>query len=643
MPDEVDNGGGKPGGDQERHVETIIRPADDEEIRNPDSLAFTGGERPAASLNALNPSSISLGNNAVKDPVIGSTVNGYVVRGKLGAGGMGIVYAGDHPVIGKRAAIKVLRPEIAENEEQVKRLVSEARAVNAVGHRGIIDVFGYDTLPDGRQCIVMEYLDGEPLADMLLRNRKEKRVMPIPQVMVVLEEMLSALGAAHSAGVIHRDLKPSNIFLCKQRDGMSYVKLLDFGIAKLGVLGATPQTRASMLVGTPSYMAPEQARGGPVSPAMDLYAVGIIAFEMLTGELPFTGESVVEVLMKHAEEPPPKPSTLLMSIPDDLDELVTKLLAKEPGDRYQSADEVREFVTRVRKSLSESTARSIGLSIGRSIPQSGTHTAVSSSGIPAERVAATPQSAATPRAPVNQETRLSPAEPKAPTTTSEIAKSDPKKLPPEMVAQTLAVPPTQRPTAPGEPAQRSSRGLVLGVIGLLLGLVALAIAYANRPQPIVVPQPVAVPREPVKTVEPTPPPPEPPKPAPEPEKVAEPAPPPPAPEPVKVEPQPAPPPEPAPAPAPKKDPAPVVKKDPAPQPPKPVTPAPSGKSKGDRLLARLMSLQKQSDAKPGALPELDKTRLAKYISKLKEGTVKPEQYDQIEIAAAEMESALKGK
>src|SRR5581483_2559524 len=131
-------------------------------------------------------------------------------------------------------------------------------------------------------------------------NRKEKRVMPIPQVLVVLEEILSALGAAHSAGVVHRDLKPSNIFLCRQRDGLSYVKLLDFGIAKLGVMGGnSPQTNASMLVGTPSYMAPEQARGGAVTPAMDLYAVGIIAFEMLTGELPFSGESVVEVLMKH--------------------------------------------------------------------------------------------------------------------------------------------------------------------------------------------------------------------------------------------------------------------------------------------------------------------------------------------------------
>src|SRR6185436_6750964 len=225
------------------------------------------------------------------------------------------------------------------------------------------------------------------------RNRKEKRVMPIPQVMVVLEEMLSALGAAHSAGVSHRDLKPSNIFLCKQRDGMSYVKLLDFGIAKLGVLGSTPQTRASMLVGTPSYMAPEQARGGAVTPAMDLYAVGIIAFEMLTGELPFTGESVVEVLMKHAEEPAPKPSSLLMSIPDDLDDLVVKLLGKKPEERFQTADEVRELVTRCRKTLSESTARSIGLAIGRSMGASGQHNAVHSATPPSQ-----PLSSATPYA-----------------------------------------------------------------------------------------------------------------------------------------------------------------------------------------------------------------------------------------------------
>ena len=292
-----------------------------------------------------------------RDPLIGTTVSGYVVKGKIGSGGMGIVYEGEQPVIGKRVAIKVLRPEIAENPEQVKRLVEEARAVNTVGHRGIIDVFGFGEVSDGRQCIVMEFLDGEALMDLLARNQKEHRAMPISEVMVILEEMLSALAAAHGAGVIHRDLKPSNIFLCRQRDGTRYVKILDFGIAKLGVHGTTPQTQASMLVGTPSYMAPEQARGGMISPALDLYAVGVIAFEMITGQLPFLGNSVVEVLMKHAEEPPVKPSSLLMSIPDDVDELILKLLAKKPADRYATAEAVRIDVVRIRKGLMDSTAR----------------------------------------------------------------------------------------------------------------------------------------------------------------------------------------------------------------------------------------------------------------------------------------------
>ncbi len=445
----------------------------------------------------------------MKDPVIGTTVNGYIVRGKLGAGGMGIVYSGDHPVIGKKAAIKVLRPEIAENEEQVKRLVSEARAVNAVGHRGIVDVFGYDTLPDGRQCIVMEYLDGEPLGDMVNRNRKEKRVMPIPQVLVVLEEILSALGAAHSAGVVHRDLKPSNIFLCRQRDGMSYVKLLDFGIAKLGVLGNTPQSRASMLVGTPSYMAPEQARGGAVTPAMDLYAVGIIAFEMLTGELPFTGESVVEVLMKHAEEPPPKPSSLLMSIPDDLDEIVVKLLSKKPEDRYQTADEVRDLITNSRKSLSESTARSIGLSLGRAIPRSGPYEAVAtpqSRPIPAQGTPV-PKSLSQPPPPPADMTRIKGE-------TAEIERLEGKKLPAEMVAATQAIPEGSRYKGPATP-EKSSRGMLLGIIGLVLGLAALAVAFlgrqpaqpvvAGRPQPAVEkPTPPAPPEPKVEAAKPAP-------------------------------------------------------------------------------------------------------------------------------------------
>jgi serine/threonine protein kinase len=320
-----------------------------------DSEKFVETQYQSGSSPAAPSSTAAVGKH--KDPLIGTSVSGYVVKGRIGSGGMGIVYEGEQPVIGKRVAIKVLRPEIAENPEQVKRLVEEARAVNTVGHRGIIDVFGFGEMTDGRQCIVMEFLDGEALMDLLTRNQKEHRAMPIAEVMIVLEELLSALGAAHGAGVVHRDLKPSNIFLCRQRDGSRYVKILDFGIAKLGVHGTTPQTQASMLVGTPSYMAPEQARGGGISPALDLYAVGIIAFEMLTGQLPFLGASVVEVLMKHAEEPPPRPSSLLMSIPDDVDDLILKLLEKKPEDRYLTAEAVRVDVVRIRKALSDSTAR----------------------------------------------------------------------------------------------------------------------------------------------------------------------------------------------------------------------------------------------------------------------------------------------
>jgi serine/threonine-protein kinase len=266
------------------------------------------------------PTSTSSTSPRFNDPVIGASVDGYVVKSRLGAGGMGIVYEGHHAVIGKRAAIKVLRPEFSEDPKQLERLVAEARAVNEVGHRGIIDVFGYGQRPDGRQCIVMEFLDGKALEDVLKEHKKAKTLMPIGEVLEVLDEVLSALNAAHSAKVVHRDLKPSNIFLVNQRDAR-FVKLLDFGIAKLGALGgSTPVSRASMIAGTPTYMAPEQARGAGAAPTMDLYSVGIMAFEMLTGQPPFDADSVVGMLMMHAENRPPRPSSLRTDVPDALDE-----------------------------------------------------------------------------------------------------------------------------------------------------------------------------------------------------------------------------------------------------------------------------------------------------------------------------------
>jgi serine/threonine protein kinase len=335
------------GDDPERQQATMLKSlsADDE---------VTGDEE---TIRPQKPSAELIAAIAERDPVIGTQVSGYVVKGRLGAGGMGIVYEGEQPVIGKRVAIKVLRPEVADNPDVVQRLVAEARAVNQVGHRGIIDVFGFGQLPDGRQCIVMEYLEGDSLEALVNQMRAERRLMPLTDALTILDELLSALAAAHSAGVIHRDLKPSNIFLCRQRDGTQYVKVLDFGIAKLGVLGATPQTNASLMVGTPAYMAPEQARGGMVSAALDLYAVGCIAFELLTGQQPFAANSVVEMIMKHQDEKPIRPSEKVLSLPDVLDDWVLKLLAKKPEQRFASADEARKVLTPVKKELTRSSAR----------------------------------------------------------------------------------------------------------------------------------------------------------------------------------------------------------------------------------------------------------------------------------------------
>ena len=289
------------------------------------------------------------------DALIGTEVSGYLVKGRLGAGGMGIVYEGEQTVIGKRVAIKVLKSEVAGNPDVVKRLVAEARAVNSVGHRNIIDVFGFGEIPDGRQAIIMELLEGESLEQLINRYRAEHRTMPLEELLVVLDEMLSALAAAHTAGVIHRDLKPSNVFLCQQRDGSRYVKILDFGIAKLGVLGDAAHN-ASVLVGTPAYMAPEQAMGGVVSPALDLYAVGVMAFELLTGRLPFIADSLFQLITKHQQERPPLPSSLNLSLPDELDDLVMKLLEKRPEDRFGNANAVRSEVIKLKKKLAVPTS-----------------------------------------------------------------------------------------------------------------------------------------------------------------------------------------------------------------------------------------------------------------------------------------------
>ena len=300
-------------------------------------------------LQAIPGIELTTGADTPVDALIGTSIGDFVVRHRIGHGGMGIVYAGEQPVIGKRVAIKVIRPEYAGDRLQMERLLAEARAVNAIGHRGIIDIFNFGQIADGRHYVVMEHLDGRSL-DLELARRGP---LPAPEFLDVLDEMLAALGAGHGAGIIHRDLKPSNVFLVTQPDGTRYVKLLDFGLAKKGAVPhrATPQTRQDVFVGTPEYIAPEQARAEAVGPWTDLYSAGVVAFELLTGRLPFDANAPIEWVMKHLEARPPAPSSVHPGVPPELDRLVLRLMEKDPAQRPASADEVRREIARIKTVL----------------------------------------------------------------------------------------------------------------------------------------------------------------------------------------------------------------------------------------------------------------------------------------------------
>lgn len=286
------------------------------------------------------------------DPLIGQQLGEYVVKERIGMGGMGLVYRGEQPLIGKPVAIKILRPDVLDKAIHMERLLSEARAVNAVRHRGIIDIFSFGQTPDGRQYFVMELLDGMPLESYIA----ERGVLTPQEAIGISEEILAALHAAHEAGVIHRDLKPNNIFRVKQPGGGFYVKVLDFGLAKLGKSAApatsSPQSVTGLLIGTPEYMAPEQIRGAEVTPKTDLYAFGIIAFQMLTGRMPFNATTPAECLVMHLHQAPPAPIDVQPDVPQALSDLVLALMAKDPAARPSMAD-VRAQLKRIGRALAQ--------------------------------------------------------------------------------------------------------------------------------------------------------------------------------------------------------------------------------------------------------------------------------------------------
>ena len=279
----------------------------------------------------------------------GRSIGEYEIVARVGVGGMGEVYEGRHPLIGKRVAVKVLLPSLSNEAELVERFLSEARAVNEIRHRGIVDIFSFGALPDGSRYFVMEFLEGEAFDKII----KKRAPLPMGETLGWADEMLDALEAAHSAGIIHRDIKPSNLFLVNTGRGRPYVKLLDFGIAKLGAIAgeATPQTRASVILGTPDYISPEQARGKAISPQTDLYALGCVLFEMLTGERVFRGENTLQTMWMHVEDKPPVPSSIRPDIPPELDEVILWALEKESVNRPPSAAVMRDQLLAIKNQL----------------------------------------------------------------------------------------------------------------------------------------------------------------------------------------------------------------------------------------------------------------------------------------------------
>lgn len=298
-----------------------VRPAG-----GPVPQAATGAPRRSAPQRGIPSGATESAHGASRDGLVGKALQEYVIEKKLGVGGMGVVYKATHKLIGKSVAIKVLRPDIVQDPRDMDRLLDEARIISSIKNRGIINIFGAGTTDDGRHYLIMELLEGEALEQLMQREGK----VPAGDAVVILEQVLSALSAAHDAGVVHRDLKPANVFLVTEGN-LTYVKLLDFGLARRN------QQNVTRIAGTPDYISPEHARGRPAGPPADLYAFGILCFHMLTGQLPFIGTTPMEVMEKHVHSAPPVPHELNKEIPKALSELILKLLAKEPGERPDAA------------------------------------------------------------------------------------------------------------------------------------------------------------------------------------------------------------------------------------------------------------------------------------------------------------------
>jgi serine/threonine protein kinase len=278
------------------------------------------------------------------DELIGRIIGSYKVIKQLGKGGMGAVYMGQHPVIGSKVAIKFLHAQYAHEDKIVDRFFNEARAVNVIGHDNILKILDLNITEDDRHYFIMEYLHGRPLQAVLKHGASVELEMAGP----VILQICDALEAAHRKGIIHRDLKPDNVYLISMKGKKNFVKVVDFGIARVtddaGM--STGKTQTGMVMGTPAYMSPEQGSGqsDKIDARSDIYSLGVMMYQLATGKLPFPGTNFGEVLMGHLQLKPPPPRTVNPEIPEAYEAIIMKCLEKRQEDRYKSMRELRDAV-----------------------------------------------------------------------------------------------------------------------------------------------------------------------------------------------------------------------------------------------------------------------------------------------------------
>jgi tRNA A-37 threonylcarbamoyl transferase component Bud32 len=286
------------------------------------------------------------------DPLVGTVLaERYAIVRRIGEGGMGAVYEARHAIIGKRVAVKVLLEKFLENQELVARLLQEARLASSIGHENIVDVTDYGTTSDGRAFVVMEFLDGEALAQLVMRDAP----LPVERSLGILRQVCSALSAAHAKGIVHRDVKPENIYLVR-RGEVDFVKVVDFGVSKAvqsredGGADLQRLTRTGTVLGTPLYMSPEQARGGDdVDHRADIWSAGLMLYECLTGEVPFRANNYLGVISQVLTQETVSPSQLRpeLGIPAAVDRVVMRALEKDRDKRYQQMAEFEHDLERL--------------------------------------------------------------------------------------------------------------------------------------------------------------------------------------------------------------------------------------------------------------------------------------------------------